>query len=136
VTRSDRFGSIGLDIEVRDAMEPELWRTVFIAPELRWLEGQPEKERATWATVLFSAKECAYKCQYPAYGEIWGFREVGIALAEDGRFTVMAPDHSLLAGVPLVGRYRISGHSIATAMVLADSRIETPRRSVKVTSNA
>jgi 4'-phosphopantetheinyl transferase EntD len=116
--RSDQFRSIGLDIEARDALGSDLWQTVFNAPELRWLEGRAEAERVTWATVMFSAKECAYKCQYPAFGEAWGFREVAVTLQYGGRFTAKAPDQSCLAEVPLGGRYRICDRSVATALCL------------------
>lgn len=125
--RSDQFRSIGLDIEARDALGSELWQSVLVAPELRWLEGQPEGERVNWATVMFSAKECVYKCQYPAFGEIWGFKEVAITLEGGKRFTVKVPDESRLAGVRLGGRYRICDHSVATAMVLENSDIEAIR---------
>jgi 4'-phosphopantetheinyl transferase EntD len=116
--RLGQYSSVGLDVESRDALDSELWQSVFMAPELRWLDGQPEEERVTWATVLFSAKECVYKCQYPVFGEIWGFKEVAITLEAGERFTVKTPGESRLSGVRIGGRYRICNHSVVTAMVL------------------
>ncbi|MBT8409534.1 MAG: 4'-phosphopantetheinyl transferase superfamily protein [Alphaproteobacteria bacterium] len=62
--------SIGIDLEQDDDLERALWNEVCSQRE-RALLGQPDGRAAR---RLFSAKEAAYKAQYPISRTIFGFQ--------------------------------------------------------------
>jgi len=84
VGRAQDFLALGLDAEVAGAVGPDLWPRVTTPGELDWLQGQPASDRAALATVLFSAKECFYKAQFPLSGEFLEFADVEVALDPAG----------------------------------------------------
>jgi 4'-phosphopantetheinyl transferase EntD len=57
--------------------------------ERAWLAermaGTPE---VCWDTLLFSAKESAYKAWFPLTGVVLGFADVAVSEPAEGRFTV------------------------------------------------
>jgi|SRR5215213_5050322 len=88
VARRAAFASLGVDAEPAEPLECELWETVCTDAERRWLDTQPELERGRMARLIFSAKECAYKCQYPLTGVLLDFHDLQIEVdREAGRFT-------------------------------------------------
>lgn len=58
------FAAIGVDAERIGRLEPSLWVTVMGEDELDWVNSIAEHERSKMATLIFSAKEAFYKCQY------------------------------------------------------------------------
>lgn len=78
VARTDNMRSVGLDVEVAGAVEPDLWPRILTPEEHRWLEAQPAGMRRLLASIFFSAKESFYKCQYGVTGR---FLEFGQAQA-------------------------------------------------------
>jgi 4'-phosphopantetheinyl transferase EntD len=78
------FISLGLDTERADAVKSELWSSVCIAEELTWIDSLPVAARPSAATLIFSAKEACYKCQYPATGERMSFSDLHITLRDWG----------------------------------------------------
>lgn len=58
------FAAIGVDAERMGHLEPSLWPTVMGEDELDWVSSLAEHERSNMATLIFSAKEAFYKCQY------------------------------------------------------------------------
>jgi len=77
--------AIGVDTEAAAAVEPELWPRILIGAELDWLASLERHARAAAATLIFSAKEAAYKCQYPLTGERLSFSDLEVTVAEWGR---------------------------------------------------
>ncbi|MFO0682506.1 MAG: 4'-phosphopantetheinyl transferase superfamily protein [Sandaracinus sp.] len=75
-------GSVGIDVEHRAGLKPELWPSVFLASEIEALEALPESERARRALVLFSAKEALYKAQFPLSRTYMGFRALHVHAAD------------------------------------------------------
>ena len=72
---------IGIDVEHRTAVSPEVADRVLTSAERAWLPA-PE-----WRTMVFSGKEAIYKAVYPLTGEFLGFRDVGLDIdAEVGEF--------------------------------------------------
>ena len=61
---------LGIDIEGRTAVSPEVAERVLSPAERAWLPA-PE-----WRTMVFSGKEAIYKAVYPLTGEFLGFRDV------------------------------------------------------------
>ena len=92
VTHSHRYRSLGLDIERRGAVTPQLYPILFTANE-RAHPIDPEL-----ATLLFSAKETIYKAAYPLLRRWIGFEEVSIHVdptSASFRFQPEQPDSDL-----------------------------------------
>jgi 4'-phosphopantetheinyl transferase EntD len=104
--------AIGLDSEMIGAPTPDIWPSICRAEELNWVQTLPAGERPAAVTLLFSAKEALYKCQYPLAGEWLDFHDVRIAVhgwgRTDGTFAAGA-ERSLrfarYAALPIAGRY-------------------------------
>ena len=79
-----RFASLGIDTEMAEAVKTELWPSICVPAELGWIEALPPAERARAATLIFSAKEAFYKCQYPRTGEWLSFSDLRIVPLEWG----------------------------------------------------
>lgn len=83
--RKERFKGIGLDIERVREVSPRCVNYICSPPEReRWgrtfFTKQPEM-----AALVFSAKECFYKCQYPVSRQWLGFKAVEIFIERDTR---------------------------------------------------
>ncbi len=68
---------IGIDIEARAAVSPQVAERVLTRGELDWLPA-PE-----WRTMVFSGKEAVYKAVYPLTGEYLGFGDVELDIDPD-----------------------------------------------------
>ena len=81
VGRATEHDGIGIDIEARTAVSPQVARRVLTSAEREWL---PDSE---WRTMVFSGKEAIYKAVYPLTGEFLGFGDVELDIdAEAGEF--------------------------------------------------
>lgn len=81
VAPATRHDGLGIDIEGRTAVSPEVAERVLTPAERAWLPA-PE-----WRTMVFSGKEAIYKAVYPLTGEFLGFRDVELDIdAEAGEF--------------------------------------------------
>ena len=80
VALTSRVQSLGIDIEPADQTDLELTEMVCTSKELTWLESQPEKDHGLLLKILFSAKESAYKCQYPLTATMLEFGDVELTL--------------------------------------------------------
>ena len=118
---STQWRMLGVDIEPDIALPPDLIDTICGEAELRWLAAQPASARGRLARAIFSAKECAYKAQYPLTGRLLGFEDVRVTLdPAAGRFAAafatavdpFAADDTLQGGLAMAG-----GH-ILTALAL------------------
>jgi 4'-phosphopantetheinyl transferase EntD len=54
----------------------DLWSQILLPLELDWLESLPVSVQANIATLLFSAKEAFYKCQYEVTQQWLEFRDI------------------------------------------------------------
>jgi 4'-phosphopantetheinyl transferase EntD len=72
--------ALGLDVEPDTPLRPTLVRPITIPEERAWLDAQPEAERGLLGKLVFSAKECAYKAQYPLTRCFFGFSGMRIHL--------------------------------------------------------
>jgi 4'-phosphopantetheinyl transferase EntD len=75
---------IGIDVEPAASVKSALWPRILVRAELDWLDSLEGHERAAAATLIFSAKEAAYKCQYPATGEHLSFCDLNVTVADWG----------------------------------------------------
>ena len=72
--------SIGLDLERLGRIGEDLYSSLFVERELDWLSHREEGEKGNFATLMFSAKECFFKFQYPITGRFLGFDEVRVSV--------------------------------------------------------
>jgi 4'-phosphopantetheinyl transferase EntD len=104
--------AVGLDSEIIGAPTPDIWSTICGDEELAWVGLLPAGDRPAAVTLLFSAKEAFYKCQYPLVGEWLDFHDLSIAVNDWGRtqgsFTASATRSIRFArhaDLPIQGRY-------------------------------
>ena len=119
--QSDGIRSIGVDIEELEPLEEAFAADICVDFERRWLDRQPSDQRGLLLKALFSAKECAYKCQYPLTKTFLGYDAMRIELNVDAEsfsayFEVDA--YPFEVGYRLDGRIRFAGDHIASAMTL------------------
>jgi 4'-phosphopantetheinyl transferase EntD len=72
-------GGLGLDLEPDQDLLPDLWDEVLSRDERRWAEMQDQPGRA--ARLVFSAKEAAFKAQYPLTRQVFGFDMLAVVIA-------------------------------------------------------
>ena len=118
---TDGILSIGIDIETAGPLERSLWAEICTPTERAWLAGLPDPEAGSLAKLVFSAKEAAYKCQYPLSRQLFDFQVFEIepdlpAGSFGARFTTdIAPFRN---GDVLWGRFRMTASHVATATSL------------------
>jgi len=64
VARQSVLLSLGVDVESVNQVSKEYWGHLFTPPELSYLHSLPSCKQQGIAALIFSAKECLYKCQY------------------------------------------------------------------------
>jgi 4'-phosphopantetheinyl transferase EntD len=121
VARTSTVASLGVDAECRDAVRPELWRHIATSEERAMLASLPDREARERGSLLFSAKESFFKCQYHLTREWLNFTDVSVSV-EDGRFTVhpRAPlALEALRAPPWAGRFALEDALVVTGISLA-----------------
>src|SRR5216683_8440334 len=73
VAERRRIRALGLDSEIVGQVKAPLWAAICTTSEIAWLRSLHPSEQAPAATLIFSAKEAFYKCQYPLARERLGF---------------------------------------------------------------
>jgi len=118
---SDRFRALGIDVEEATRLDSDLLPTVCTNAELGWLAAQPTTDAGLLGKLIFSAKECAYKCQYAVTRALFGFDTFEITPDLDtGQFEATFTRDILpfAAKTCLHGRFVISDGLIITTMAL------------------
>lgn len=120
VADATRARGLGLDIELLDPKLDESLRRLLLTPgELSHVAALEAVEPAA-AKVVFSAKECAYKCVFPGTGRRLDAKDIAIALdAGRGRFKAVIAERSEGAGPSpgtLEGAFRVVDGYVVTAM--------------------
>jgi 4'-phosphopantetheinyl transferase EntD len=113
--------AVAIDLEPAEALPDDIWDLVLRPEEAAWLAGVAAEKRAVLARAIFSAKECAFKCQYPLSGEMLEFHDLAVTLdpaAETFTATFRRDAAPFRSGDFLTGRVRIAPDAIAPAMVL------------------
>ena len=124
VARAGAITAIGVDLEPLSPMAKDLWPDVCGAVELSELYGLPELARGPAAKLIFSAKECTYKCIYPQIQTVLGFDALEIALnPAHGTFnaTLLQPAGLFAAGTSWRGGYALVQGMIVTVLILRES---------------
>ena len=124
VVPRSKFRALGLDSERSGAPTLDIWPTLCRAEELAWVESLPPAERSAAVTLIFSAKEAVYKCQYPVTGEWLDFHDLKIEVPDwaqaRGRFLVTPTrDIKIAERAPLPeGRYSFHEQFVSTALCI------------------
>ena len=107
VARANPVLGIGLDLESIHRLKPAALERICTRTERAWFEELGGEEGAAWrdvdwATLLFSAKECIYKCYYPLARTRLGFRDIEVEIdpaRASFRAKLLAVDAPAAAGV-------------------------------------
>lgn len=118
VARTADLAGIGLDLEPDTPLSTDLWDSVLLPVEVDWLIAQPHP--GLMAKVMFSAKEAAYKAQYPQSKTLFGFEAMEISVSGDDAFTATFRQSvpGFAAGDRLAGRYVLAEGRILTVVTL------------------
>jgi 4'-phosphopantetheinyl transferase EntD len=120
VAWADQFCGLGIDAERVSRVREDILRLIAKPDELRWVAGQPVETRGMARALLFSAKEAAYKCQFPDTRQRFDFLEaacevVGGEIDGRGRFCVCFD--RVRGGAPpppIAGVYAFAGDLVLT----------------------
>lgn len=117
VTRAAR--ALGLDVEDDSDLPDDLWDEILL----------PEERAAVLATqnpgqmakLVFSAKEAAYKAQFPISRTLYGFHDMQVTWDRAGQFVARfrIAAGPFRPGNALDGRFAIDSGHIVTAVTLA-----------------
>jgi 4'-phosphopantetheinyl transferase EntD len=122
VQRTCSLRSIGLDLEPTEGLGEDLRRHVLTPREHELLRARTRDgtELALMGRLVFSAKECFYKCQYPLTRRFLEFHDVELDLDPKERRFVARPRRALgLSGEPrFEGRWEQAAEHWITAMAL------------------
>jgi 4'-phosphopantetheinyl transferase EntD len=122
--------ALGIDSEVVGDVDLKIWPRICVPLEAAWVGSLPTSEQAAAVTLIFSAKEAFYKCQYPLAGERLGFHDARVEAVEwgasQGVFKIHAMRRIALSErttLPMQGRYLFhEGYLTAgVGMAAADS---------------
>ncbi|MDI6025812.1 4'-phosphopantetheinyl transferase superfamily protein [Corticibacterium sp. UT-5YL-CI-8] len=119
--RSNGLRAIGLDIEEAEPLDDALIEEVCTPREQGWLASQSAAQRGLLSKAIFSAKEAAYKCQYPLTHEMFGFERLEIDLRMDcERFSARLTDRvgEFDRGALFAGHIWFSGEHIVSLVTL------------------
>lgn len=122
LARSTTARAIALDVEENTPLDRDLVGEICTPSERDWLLTQPAAPQGHLAKLIFSAKECAWKCQYALSRAMFGFDGLEIALdLANGQFraTFTQAASPFVTGDHLDGRFATGGGLIVTAMALA-----------------
>jgi 4'-phosphopantetheinyl transferase EntD len=107
--------SLGVDVEVIDAVDEHLWPRVLNAAEHNWLRSCPPDDRRMLATVIFSAKEAFYKCQYPVTSQWLEFEEAHVNLERPVDLSGIFPIKVTSRTLALSGQGMLTSEHVRTA---------------------
>lgn len=112
--KSSRCQTIGIDAEVRGAVDNSLWPILFTQNEIDRLRAHEDSETA--ASISFSAKEAYFKAFYPLRRAWLDFDAVEIVL-RDTRWHAYPRDIAARCGwPPATGFAAISDDLVVTAL--------------------
>jgi len=112
------LAAVGVDLERTAAVSRDLWPSLLVAGEIRFLNSSARAEQDRLATVMFSIKEAFFKYQYPHTRKWIDFREVEIELAVEADAWTLAPAMPVIIAGKTIGALR--GHyRVGDAFTLA-----------------
>ena len=111
-TRTSLFSAVGADLEPDSDLPAELIPEICTQAEQDWLATHGYSQQARLARMIFSAKECSYKCQYTLSGEMLEFHDLEVRFSDDLQsFTT----RFLRGAAPFVAGTELEGHCLAVS---------------------
>jgi len=117
--RGEAAESIGVDVEVDEAVKVALYDKICNEAELAWVASLPEADQGRMVRAVFSAKESFYKAQYPITRQYLGFHHVELELdAVAGTFSIALDREAgrYARGARFEGRVSMADGLIVTAL--------------------
>jgi len=124
IAHSNDIHIMGIDIEPNRPLDAVLTYEICNSTERGWLAQQPACQQGTFARLIFSAKECTYKCQYMLTRKLFGFKALNIKidLATTSFCATFTHPVSLFpTGYRLTGRFFTGQGIIMTTMAVKQS---------------
>ena len=115
---------LGIDLEDDGAFDPELVDEVCTETEQMWLNSLPQGRRGGMAKLIFSAKEAAYKAQYPLTSQLFGFDHLEIEI--DPQHTSFLVRFAKPAGIFAVGDIMIGRYAHAAGVLVSGVTLPHP----------
>ena len=128
ISRSKRYAAIGIDIEPDVPLPPDIAAEIVHDGDGLELESGAAPLAKHDDVKVFSAKEAAYKCQFPLTGSVLGFDALSIRLMPQSQSFVARFEESVgsfRAGDTLDGRYALVGGHVLTVASIPTERWET-----------
>ena len=120
VGKKNKIDSLGLDVEHAGKIKEDCWKLIFTRNELAWISSLSKDRWKENATLLFSAKECLYKCQYTISKKWLDFHDVTIIINHDiGEFDAILRiniDNLFKKGTCFRGRFLFYRDYVFTGM--------------------
>jgi 4'-phosphopantetheinyl transferase EntD len=128
------WAAIGIDSEAVGRASLDMLTTICGPSEIAWIYSLPKAAQATAITLIFSAKEAFYKCQYPLAGESLGFHDLridsvtrgGVAQAEFAIHQTRALAFTRHACWPITGRYILHENYVTVGVGIAHRTPSVP----------
>ncbi len=118
--------AVGIDTEIVGHVTQDIWPTICVAGEAAWVDSLSPAEQAAAVTLIFSAKEAFYKCQFPLTGEWLDFHDLSVepqSWGESATQILIRPTRRIrfenYAALPLCGRYLYHGEFVSVGVALA-----------------
>jgi 4'-phosphopantetheinyl transferase EntD len=121
VARSKDLRSLGIDLEPDVDLPPDLETIICTAAERKWLDTMPNDKRGMLGKLIFSAKESAYKAQYPLTLALFGFEILEIEMDMELKKFTATYQHAagcFAVGSILQGRFAVEQGHIFTSVVI------------------
>jgi len=139
VARAGDALSLGCDLELDEPLKENLLRRVCGPAEREWIAAAARESRGRLAMLVFSAKEAAYKAQYPLTRKVLAFSDFALEFDLAGgtfRAEFQGSFDPFRRGQLLHGRWRAVSGLIATAVSIdvgdipagSGSSAQPPRR--------
>lgn len=121
VARHTEIVTIGIDAEKAEPLPLRLWAFVLTSSEQLGLSGSDPQRQGLLAKIIFSAKECFYKAQFPLTRGFLGFQQVEVVLdLEAQTFAASLAGGAAPSTLPPfpAGRFAVDGGLVTTAIAL------------------
>jgi 4'-phosphopantetheinyl transferase EntD len=118
--RSPPMQSVGVDVEMLNGVNEELFASILTARERSWVMSHGCERRDDLAALLFSAKEAYYKCQYPLSTTFLDYQDVEIEVdLASGHFVALAQNVVPPSVQRLVGKFAFDSGRVYCGVELA-----------------
>jgi 4'-phosphopantetheinyl transferase EntD len=118
---AERYAALGVDAEYIGAVTPSLWAVVLHPEELVRIKNLEEARQRQMSTLMFSAKEAFFKCQYPLTRRWLGFDEAVVNITGNSfELSIVDRTHALHSVSSAWRGQFMLGESLVVAAIAAE----------------